>query len=478
MESPMSEPAPAPPERDRNTARISFDRLRERTDELELLISGLCLFGLLAVPGWLVDLYAENYVRLPVLLLAATATAVPILTAIATALAACLILHLVVRAYWVGLIGLRAAFAGGIDWNSPSIGPVQRERLSRRLPDLDTAIARADRWASMVFAVFVLAALVLACMGFWSTLIFVGGAWLGGAEGGTNRWINVGIETFITVVVFAPILLWLLDGVLARRWASLAGRTWFRLAVGLLARIVGVVFPERLIGPIRLTLQSHFPRVVFIPLLALLVLGVPWLGLSVFRNVIGFDKFGTQTHVQAEDLWHGLRNANYESLRTRDDRLRINAMIPAPVHEGDWLPLFLPYVAMRDDPVLAHRCPPRADRPVPGAGQIGSKDSDADAEVREQADREQARATATCLARLWKVRLNGVPVSLDAFMPAERADLGARGLAGFIDMRGQQPGPQQLEVIWRPRPQDDPPLDDYVPQRLITVIPFAWSPAR
>jgi hypothetical protein len=63
-------------------------------------------------------------------------------------------------------------------------------------------------------------------------------------------------------------------------------------------------------------------------------------------------------------------------------------------------------------------------------------------------------------------------------MPAERADLGARGLAGFIDMRGQQPGSQQLEVIWRPRPQDDPPLDDYVPQRLITVIPFAWSPNR
>ena len=32
------------------------------------------------------------------------------------------------------------------------------------------------------------------------------------------------------------------------------------------------------------------------------------------------------------------------------DRLRINAMIPSPVQESDWLPLFLPYVAMRDAP--------------------------------------------------------------------------------------------------------------------------------
>ncbi len=465
-------------ERARQGTRISFERLRERTDELELLISGLCLFGLLAVPGWLVDIYAEYYARLPVLLLAATATAVPLLTAIATALAACLILHLVVRAYWVGLIGLRAAFAGGIDWNSPSIGPVQRERLSRRLPDLDDAIARADRWASMVFAVFVLAALVLACMGFWSTLIFVGGAWLGAAEGGTNRWINQGIEIFVTVVVVTPALLWLSDGLLARRWPGLAQHAWFRMPVTLLARVVGVVFPERLIGPVRLTLQSHTPRAVFIPLFALLVLGVPWLGLSAFRNVIGFDKFGTQTHVQGSDLRHGLRNANYESLRTPEDRLRVNAMIPSPVQEADWLPLFLPYVAMRDDPLLAHRCPPRVNPPEPRAGVIGSGDTDADALVREQSEREVAQATARCLAQLWEVRLNGAMVPLDAFFAAERADLGARGLAGFIDLRDQQPGPQMLEVIWRPRAQDDPPLDDYVPQRFVTAIPFVWSPSR
>lgn len=458
-------------------ARISFERLRERTDELELLISGLCLVGLLATPGWLMSTYAEYFARLPVLLLAATATVVPMLIAISYALAGCLILHLVVRAYWVGLIGLRAVFPGGIDWNSPSIGPVQRGRLQSRLPDLDAAIARADRWASTVFAVFVLAALVLACFGFWATLIFVVGAWIGGMRGDTNLWINNGINAFVGVIVLAPLTLWLADGLIARRWPAVAARPAFRWPVAFVARIVGVVFPERVVGPVRLTLQTHTRRAVFLPLFALLVLGVPWAGLNVFRNAAGFDKLGTQTHVQGADLRHGLRSAHYESLRTSEDRLRPMPMIPAPVHGQDWLPLFLPYVAMRDDPLLAHRCAARPPSDAAAPERNDSADSDAAALAREAAERVRSAAAAACLATLWEVTLDGEPVALDGFVAAERSDLGLRGLAGFIDLRAGAPGPRTLEVVWRPRPQTDPPLDDYVPQRARSVIPFVWSPS-
>lgn len=459
-------------------ARISFDRLRERTDELELLISGLCLLGLLSAPGALLDLYAEHYARLPVLLLAASATAMPMLIAIAYALAGCLLVHLMVRAYWVGLIGLRAVFPAGIDWHSPSIGPLQRERLAPRLPDLDAAIARADRWASMVFAVFVLAALVLACVGVWSTLIFVVGAWLGAAQGATNEWINAGINGFVGVIILAPLLLWIGDGLLARRWPQLARRRAFRLPLVALAWVIGILFPERVVGPVRLTLQSHTPRAVFLPLFALLVLGVPWAGLNVFRNAIGFDKFGNQQYLQGTDLRHGLRSVHYESLRTPEDRLRTVPTIPAPIHERDWLPLFLPYVAMRDNPVLAGRCA-SLPAPAPVANATASAvDSDAAAIARERADAERGAHAAACLARLWEVTLDGAPVPLDGFVVAERSDLGTRGLAGFIDLRGLAPGPHVIEVVWRPRPEQDLALDDYVPRRSRNVIPFVWSPQR
>lgn len=467
----------APPAVARQDARISFERLRERTDELELLISGLCLVGLLAVPGWLLSLYAEYFARLPVLLLAASATALPMLIAIAYALAACLILHLVVRAYWVGLIGLRAVFPDGIDWNSPSIGPVQRGRLQHRLPHLDAAIARADGWASTVFAVFVLAALVLACVGFWTTLIFVVAALLGGQVGGTNRWINIGINAFVASIIVGPLLLWLADGMLARRWPALAGWRLFRWPVAFIAGVLGVLFPERLVGPVRLALQSHAPRAVFLPLFAVLVLGVPWAGLSAFRGIGGIDRLGTQTRVQGADLRQGLRSAHYESLRTPVDGLRPLPLIPAPIQQADWLPLFLPYVAMRDDPLLAHRCAARPADAGGDAGPVASADSDAAALAREAADRARTAAASACLATLWSVTLNGAPVALDRFIVAERADLGLRGLAGFIDLRGQTPGPQTLDVVWRPRPETDPPLDDYLPERQANAIPFVWSPS-
>jgi hypothetical protein len=473
MDPSRTDGAPSP-----RDSRISFERLRERTDELELLISGLCLFGLLAAPGWLLSTYATYYARLPVLLLAAAATAVPMLIAIAYALAGCLILHLIVRAYWVGLIGLRAVFPDGIDWNSPSIGPVQRERLQRRLPGLDDAVARADRWASTVFAVFVLAALVLACFGSWATAIFVIGAWAGASQGGTNQWITVGINAYVTFIMLAPLTLWVADGLVARRWPALARKAWFRLPVAATARAIALVFPERLIGPVRLSLASHTRRVVFLPLFALLVLGVPFAGLILFRNALGFDKFGTQAYVQGADVRFGPRSAHYESQRTPEDALRPLPMIPAPIHEDAWLPLFLPYVAMRDDPLLAHRCPPRLERPVPTGPQLRSADSDADALAREAVDRERGAAAAACLATLWQVTQDGAPVALDRFMATERADLGLRGLGGFIDLRALEPGPHALEIVWRPRAETDPPLDDYVPRRFRVVIPFVWSPSH
>ena len=38
-----------------------LDRLRDRTDELELIISSLTIFALFSLPGWLFDKFANIY---------------------------------------------------------------------------------------------------------------------------------------------------------------------------------------------------------------------------------------------------------------------------------------------------------------------------------------------------------------------------------------------------------------------------------
>lgn len=63
----MSDQIPAEPRPEGATPvpgrRIAFERLRERTDELELLISGLLAFALLTVPSRLFDAWARNDVH-------------------------------------------------------------------------------------------------------------------------------------------------------------------------------------------------------------------------------------------------------------------------------------------------------------------------------------------------------------------------------------------------------------------------------
>lgn len=456
--------------------RVSFDRLRERTDELELIISGLTLLALLALPGVLWSTYEEYYARLSIELAAATSVGLPILTAICHAMVALLALHLAVRAHWVGLIGLKAVFPGGVRWERlAGIGPVTLARLRARVAGLDPSIARVDRAASALFSLITYTGMALAILGLWLALLFAVAVAFGDRLGGVNAFLNIAVFWLVNAYFGAPVARWLLDGVLLRRVPRLRDVPLLRGLVRLLGAIEGLFLPSRLLGITRLTLQSHLLPRSFLAGFLIVVLFFLWLSRDMIDRGQSFDQFGTQQYVTGRDTTAGFRSGFYESLRVPRDRLRPTPMIPAPVVETAWLPLFLPYVAVRDDPVLARRCPSRPEPPPADFGS-GRTDTEARALAREAAIDAAAADTAACLRRLWEVRLDGVPQSLDAFVPAERADLGLRGLAGWLPLNGAAPGPRRVEVIWRPRPEQDRLDEDYVPPRLRYVIPFLWSP--
>jgi hypothetical protein len=76
------------------------------------------------------------------------------------------------------------------------------------------------------------------------------------------------------------------------------------------------------------------------------------------------------------------------------------------------------------------------------------------------------------------VSIDGKPVSITSFEPAERADLGMRGLIGLVPLTGLEPGLCHIEVIWNPGVTDDAdPLDDrYAQVNSRYVIPIAFAP--
>jgi hypothetical protein len=457
--------------------RVSFERLRERTDELELLISGLSLLALLSLPGWLWEGYESLYPRMSLSVAAASVVLLPIVSAICFVMSALFLLHLGVRAHWVGLIGLKAVFPEGIRWQRlGGIGPLTLQRLQARLPSLEQGIIRADVLASTLFSLITFSALALAVLGFWLVVLFVLAGLFGNALGGTNRFINIAVAVLLLVYMGAPVVRWLLDGVLLRWVPALRAIAPLRWLVRLLGLVEGLFLPSRVLGATRLALQGHLlPRAFFGLFIAAVMLVVAGSN-TLFQRGRVFDLLETQSYISGRAVAGGMRSGYYESQRIPRDRLRPAPMIPAPLIETAWLPLFLPYAALIDDPVLAQRCSRSASAELSFAFDFDAADSDAEALARESLVDADAAAAVDCIRRIWEVRLDGVPQSLDGFLPSERADLGLRGLSGWLSLNGLEAGPHRLEVIWRPRPEQDEIAEDYVPKRMRHVIPFLWSP--
>lgn len=449
--------------------RVRFDQLRERTDELELLISGLAMVALYSAPGWLIERYESLYPLLPFWMLSATAMALPMTVLACYVMAGLFALHLGLRACWVGLIGLKAAFPDGIRWTrAVGVGPLSRERLQSGLPGPDASIERADRRASALFAVITLSGLVLFWLGLLATAVFMAGAWVGNRSGDTNGAINIAVGWMVNILLGGVIGSWLLDAVLASRFPVLQRQRWFRWLARGFALVVTLFFPPRLTGVLRLTLQTNTRPWLFLVLFVSSIVILPLLALRQFQASFGFDRFGTHALLHARDTADGHRSVHYESERVERDRARVVPMIPSAVVDSAWLPLFLPYLPIRDDPVVLQRCPSR-ERDEGGFLRVTGVD---DATVSAR-----ARSTAECLSQLWEVRLNGSVVALVAATPAERADLGFRGLSGYVDLRNQAPGPQRLEVIYRPQPErEQHPVDEAISGRVRYSIPFLWSP--
>jgi len=58
----------------------SLQNLRDRTDELELIISSLTIFALFSLPGWLFENFASSYTHLSVALAVGSTTGMVVIT--------------------------------------------------------------------------------------------------------------------------------------------------------------------------------------------------------------------------------------------------------------------------------------------------------------------------------------------------------------------------------------------------------------
>jgi hypothetical protein len=423
-----------------NGPRVSetsrFGDLHTKTYDIELLISGALVFGLSSAPGEIDRLFDRWGPRLD-------GVASPALTylylyaqMIVYSMLATFVAHLLLRGYWIALLGLESVWSDGWKWELLKIGPFSKAHVQQRVTSLSHAINKADDRASVIFAAGAMLVMV-SLHSLVIVLVTIAVAWLLAAATGID-----GARAFFIVIsvgFVAMVIIPMLDKRLGRRFdpASRSGRIFGRVIdAGMFlspmkwTAPVQFVFQTR-IGERKLSMAMAAAAGV---LATVLVVGM------LFRNerlrIDGWRYFDPQPAAATIDPRH-----YRDSGVARDGR---RPTIDSDVISTPLIRLYLPYRPRRHNPMIASGCPDLASSVAQGR-------------VPDNA------AAATCLGGLYNVALDGVTIAPSYNFTRDAAS-DFVGVLAYIQTASLQPGPHEFTV--------DAPGNDVDASREITRIPF------
>ena len=421
------------------------------TWELELLISGAVLFALFQIPPALNGFFARIEPH-------ATSTTLSVLLfvqiyvkAIVYALIASFVVHLVARAYWVGLVGLHSVFPRGVRWENFKSGPVTLDVYRARLVSLPAIISRTDNFCSVIFS---FAFLLVLLFGFTVVISAVFSAVAYGVSHlfFHGRQSDAVFLTLAALTALIPAATSLIDRRFGARLSPGAQRALRRM----------VIFTYR--G----TAQS-ITSPIFIPLLTnvgrkkiMVIFYASLFGILLFVIAERFAR-QDQLSVNSYDYFalsnrFGIDYRLYENQRSPDEVYPRLPSIQSDIVTGSYVKLFIPYYPRRHNVIMARSCPSL--RPLQGRGlQVGA-DSPAPDSL--------AIPALECLARIHAVTVDGAPRSDLKFSFYEHPGTGIKGILTYIPADSLARGQHVITVRQVPSPDAAPGAAAPTPW----VIPF------
>jgi hypothetical protein len=396
------------------------------TWEMELLISGATVFGLLALPGKVDALFYMLFNRgsddatallLPLWLYAK----VSLLTLIAT-----FILHLILRGHWTAMVGLYSVYPQGIHARGQQLGPFE-QRVLEGMPAMPARIEAADNRATRVFGVgFGMAlvmvfpfALVLGCL-------FISLAASASGHRDAGQYAVAGAVLLVSVPLALALLV---DRRLGKR---LSPERWPGRALGGVISLYHRVGLMRGSNTLLSIFQSNEGRVrtgVLIFAIGASASVVTVGQLLADRGDLDYGDFAglPDDDPTADDV---VLPAHYASLRGADVYSPNPVpFIPDRVAKGPYLELFIPYRARQAAPALRQACPQQVEESAREGG--------------------ASRPALDCLAALLDLRLDGAPQPVRLEASSDPAT-GTRGVLAMIPVQTLAPG-RHLLTLKMPR---------------------------
>ncbi|MBZ2162118.1 hypothetical protein [Alteromonas stellipolaris] len=129
-----------------------ISRLKQESWEAELLVSALAVFGsfkLFGLSSWIVDFFIVHLPESQYMV----AYSIALLYALAVSgLSVFFVIHLILRGYWVGLVGLNSVFPD-YGLKTSMFSRIYTKKITASLPKLSQSINQVDRLSSVVFSV-------------------------------------------------------------------------------------------------------------------------------------------------------------------------------------------------------------------------------------------------------------------------------------------------------------------------------------
>ena len=421
------------------------------TWELELLISGAVLFALFQIPPLLNGFFARIEPHTTSALVAVILFVQLYVKAIVYALIACFVVHLIARAYWVGLVGLHSVFPKGVRWENFKSGPVALEVYRERLVSLPAIISRTDNFCSVIFSFAFLLVLLFAftvCLtGAYSLLAY-----------GISHLFFAGRQTDAIFLVFGALtaLVPAVTTFVDRRF----GQKLSPRGQGIVRRFVILAYrgtAQGVISPIFIPLVTNLGRrrittIFYFSLFSILFF-------VIAERFARSDQlsFNSYDYFAASNRF-GVDYRFYESQRDPGDIYARIPSIQSDISTGPYVKLFIPYFPRRYNAMVAKSCPTL--RPIQTRGlQVGP-----DTPVPDSL----AIPVLECLARIHGVTLDGAPRADLQYRFYEHPNSGIKGIITYIPADSLARGQHVITVRQVPSADASPTAPAPAPW----VIPF------
>jgi hypothetical protein len=421
------------------------------TWETELLLSGATVFALFQAAQALLAWAAYLLPRLDDGLLMISGMLYTYGQGGVVLLAMTFSVHLMLRAYWVAMVGIDSVFPSGLRIDQVRAGPLAKALLLERWQDMAAAIERADNRATIVFAVGVSMAMVLIPVSLTVLLMFALSYAIAWALG------DVALVSWLLLAVMAAWFTpYLLVTLVDKQWGARLepGSRGYRACMAL-HRFYARVGMARDFNPMVTIFSSNIGErkgtiIVFMVLLVAMLSSTA--GLVLSRQTLGVGSYGAFPDVR-RGMPASSDGRHYGSAHGAGFAPAV-PFIPDLVATGHYVALVVPYV-------------PKAHAHLLGQCDATARQSGDNAGGEFERERKSRQRLLQCLADGFSVSLDGVPVTLT---PEWYTDPGRdlRGLLFMLPARDLAPGRHELSVLPR---AESPPVEGEEPEPAY-LIPF------